>query len=165
MATDASQLPEAVVVVATDAYGRVLFGRRADTGKFTLPAGGLNPGEPPADGARRELKEETGLDADSLTPLQIIPLPTALIYCFSAHVRGIPHSRNDPDQEVASEDWKFVDVRGGVPQNIWNRLAGPPGNDNLVRQLFDLKKSERIWNWDCGMMDLRKSMKDKIDGL
>lgn len=34
-----------------------------------IPAGRLEPGEAPEDAARRELKEETGLTADTLTPL------------------------------------------------------------------------------------------------
>lgn len=33
----------------------------ADSGRWTLPGGGLEFGEDPADGVRRELEEETGL--------------------------------------------------------------------------------------------------------
>jgi ADP-ribose pyrophosphatase YjhB (NUDIX family) len=51
------------VVIGAD--GRLLLCRNAptelDVGKWTLPGGGLDFGEDPADGAVRELEEETGL--------------------------------------------------------------------------------------------------------
>jgi 8-oxo-dGTP pyrophosphatase MutT (NUDIX family) len=150
-------VPSAVVMVVTDANGRVLFGRRADNGLYTLPAGGVNPGEDPSAAAPRELKEETNLDVVSITPLHVIALPNAVIHCYSVLSSGTLHARNDPDREVADEDWKWVDVRDGVPGNIWRHLAGPPGPENLVRQLFDLKVSKREWNWEGGFADLRKA--------
>lgn len=36
---------------------------------FEIPAGTLEPGEDPLDGARRELEEEIGVTAESITPL------------------------------------------------------------------------------------------------
>ena len=39
---------------------RVAPGYMRDVGQWTLPGGGLNFGEDPADGALRELTEETG---------------------------------------------------------------------------------------------------------
>ena len=58
------------------AYGLVVDERRqillvrispgyTAVGQWTLPGGGLNFGEDPADGARRELEEETGLPGES----------------------------------------------------------------------------------------------------
>ena len=53
-------LPSACAVVL-DENGRILLGRRADNGKWALPAGAIAPGEQPADAAVREVYEETGV--------------------------------------------------------------------------------------------------------
>lgn len=57
---DLLMLPSACAVVVDDG-GRVLLGQRADTGKWSLPAGAIDPGEQPADAAVREVYEETGV--------------------------------------------------------------------------------------------------------
>lgn len=59
---DLLMLPSASAVVVDDG-GRVLLGRRADTGRWSLPAGAIDPGEQPADAAVREVYvyEETGV--------------------------------------------------------------------------------------------------------
>ncbi|GAA3703396.1 NUDIX domain-containing protein [Arthrobacter ginkgonis] len=46
-----------------DGAGEVLLVRRADNGRWTLPAGILEPGEEPARGCVREVLEETGVSA------------------------------------------------------------------------------------------------------
>ncbi|MCQ4208285.1 MULTISPECIES: NUDIX hydrolase [Streptomyces] len=51
-----------VTAVVFDDEGRVLLGRRADTGKWAVPAGIAEPGEQPADVATREVFEETGIE-------------------------------------------------------------------------------------------------------
>ncbi|MFC8198775.1 NUDIX domain-containing protein [Streptomyces sp. NPDC057298] len=53
-------LPGVTAVVFDDA-GRVLLGRRADTGKWAVIAGMSDPGEQPAVCAVREVYEETGV--------------------------------------------------------------------------------------------------------
>jgi 8-oxo-dGTP pyrophosphatase MutT (NUDIX family) len=55
--------------VVFDADGRVLLGRRSDTGNWGLPGGIVDPGEEPADAAVREIYEETG----------VIAVPEALV--------------------------------------------------------------------------------------
>ena len=47
-----------VTGVVLDADGRLLLGRRADTGDWALPSGILEPGEQPAAGLAREVMEE-----------------------------------------------------------------------------------------------------------
>ena len=53
-------LPGVSAIVRDDAE-RVLFIRRADDGRWGLPAGGVDPGESPAEAVVREVREETGL--------------------------------------------------------------------------------------------------------
>jgi len=59
----------AAYVLCRDDDGRVLLTRfvqegAADSGKWTMPGGGMEWGEDPADTAVRELHEETGLTVD-----------------------------------------------------------------------------------------------------
>jgi lipoyl(octanoyl) transferase len=67
--------PDEVLVVVRRA-GRFLVLRRVPErfGYWHVVAGGVEPGETPEDAARRELREETGLDAD------VRALPVALSY-------------------------------------------------------------------------------------
>lgn len=64
---------ECVVVVPVDADGNVLMEKqyRYAIGKelFEIPAGGIEPGESPADAVRREMAEETGFSPKTVTSL------------------------------------------------------------------------------------------------
>ena len=66
----------AAVVVLEDRYGRWLVQRRAPSGLlgglWEFPGGKLEPGETPRDAARRELREETGLESGPLEPIGIV---------------------------------------------------------------------------------------------
>ncbi|MEU6864485.1 NUDIX domain-containing protein [Streptomyces sp. NPDC046876] len=50
-----------VSAIVVDGHGRVLLGRRADTGRWSVVGGIAEPGEQPADTAVREVYEETGV--------------------------------------------------------------------------------------------------------
>ena len=52
-----------VTAYVEDEAGRILMGRRADTGEWALVYGINEPGEEPADTVVREVAEETGVDA------------------------------------------------------------------------------------------------------
>jgi len=50
-----------VAAIIRDPEGRVLLQQRSDDGKWDLPGGAIDPGEPPALTLVREVREETGL--------------------------------------------------------------------------------------------------------
>ena len=60
-------------LLVIDAEGHILLQHRDGNGawpyKWSLPGGGVEPGETPEEGARRELEEETGLKVDSALQL------------------------------------------------------------------------------------------------
>ncbi len=133
---------DVALIMAYDSKGQLLLGKRKDTGKYTLPAGHIEAGESPEDGARRELFEESGLKATSLSPLKVVETEHGKLHFFTAYVTGTPHGDNDPDDECG-DSWEFVDVSKGLPKKF-QALAGPEDDTNIVRQLFDMQKSERL---------------------
>ncbi len=76
-----------VVAVVTNSRGEVLAFERSDVpGAWQLPQGGIDVGEAPADGAWRELGEETGLGPDDVEMTG--EHPAWMAYEFPDHVRS-----------------------------------------------------------------------------
>ena len=77
-----------VTIVPVDASGQVYFVDQHRVGSnsmlLELPAGMLDAGEDPLEGARREIREEIGMDAEQIIPLggftwrQVIPMNICL---------------------------------------------------------------------------------------
>ncbi|GEK80408.1 NUDIX hydrolase [Agrococcus baldri] len=105
---------------------------------WTLPGGGVEPGEHPADGALREVKEETGYDArlTSLLGVDSAVLPSgtrgdelqALRILYRAEITGGELS---------------VELDGTTDDVAWHRLADVPqlrhvhAVDWAIRHLHD----------------------------
>lgn len=72
-----------------------------------IPAGTLEPGEPPAECARRELEEEAGYRAGALAPLgSVCPAPgisTEIIHLFAATELTAVPARPEPDEDIEIE--------------------------------------------------------------
>jgi 8-oxo-dGTP pyrophosphatase MutT (NUDIX family) len=100
-----------------DDEGRVLLGRRADVGVWTLPGGIIDPGEQPADAAIREVFEETGVAAipEALTSISVSPQfaygngdqVQYLEYCFRC--RAVGGTAQVSDGELVEVAWHAVD--------------------------------------------------------
>jgi ADP-ribose pyrophosphatase YjhB (NUDIX family) len=63
-APKANSVVPAVSAIVTDAQGAILLILRTDNGYWSIPGGGLNPGESVAQATTREVKEETGIDCE-----------------------------------------------------------------------------------------------------
>jgi 8-oxo-dGTP pyrophosphatase MutT (NUDIX family) len=153
---DIEAQPKVVLAIITDGCGKLLFIKRVDNGKWSLPGGHieLELGENAESAIRREVEEETGVKPEYFSVIHYSRLP--FIAFFSAQVQGLPHNRQDPDAEGKPQ---WVDITRGIPKNVWNNLSGPEDESNIIRQLFaqemGLQKSE--YNWlDAGFLDLSK---------
>ena len=121
-----------VASVAPYRDGKLLWGRRQDDGKWTLPGGHLNPGEDPARGAVRELLEETGLKPQTLERLGQgqVPGRDICVHSYRAEVEGEPNADQDPDAELVEFRWLLP-----------GELPGPLHNpENVTLQLLGLQK-------------------------
>lgn len=86
-------------LIATDAKGQLLLLRHSyGSGAWSLPTGGINRGEPPEAAARRELREETGCEADVLQfiGVQEVSLHGSRnsVHVYAAEVAGQPKADN-----------------------------------------------------------------------
>ncbi len=129
--TDLLWLP-AVTGVVLDDDGRVLLGRRADSGRWALVSGILDPGEEPAAGLAREVLEETAVEVRvealaAVTTTPVITYPNGdrsayLDLCFVARpvspaAAAAARVADDESLEVA---WFSV---GALPDDVgpWTR--------------------------------------------
>jgi ADP-ribose pyrophosphatase len=93
------------------------FRHAADSYLWEIPAGRLEPGEAPEACARRELREEAGMNAGRITPLvSVFTTPgftDELIHLFSAHkLSPVPTAREaDEFMEVHAVRWSEVGRR------------------------------------------------------
>lgn len=123
MADGVSPVPRpAARVVLCDALGRVLLFRARFAGRefWIMPGGGLNAGESPADGACRELWEETGIRA----------MPSDLVWVWTrSHVfefRGLVYDqqeryyllRLDVPPAITYDNWED-DERNDLVEHRW----------------------------------------------
>ncbi|PJM75177.1 NUDIX hydrolase [Bifidobacterium simiarum] len=74
-----------------DADGRVLLGRRSDTGEWAMVYGINEPGEEPAVTVIREVKEETGVDCVPTELVSVKSSPDMLTYANGDQAMYMDH--------------------------------------------------------------------------
>ena len=99
----------AVAILARRPDGKFVFVKQyrkaAEEALVEVIAGGLEPGEDPEAGARRETAEETGYDVTSIRFLTTIICTPGYceerIHVYFAEITGEPHAQDqDPDENV-----------------------------------------------------------------
>lgn len=93
---------------------KVLCVKGRSSGKWSFPKGHRNPEESPSQCARRELWEETGLEAPTLCQ-RVLPLSTGLYYVYAT-----PETQCDPQDtaEVSEVGWFSLSELAFLNKNL-----------------------------------------------
>ncbi|MFH1896270.1 MAG: NUDIX domain-containing protein [bacterium] len=99
--------------IITDNEGRVLLCHRRDYDLWNLPGGAVEAGESPWDALVREIKEETGLEAEPvhLTGVYSKPDKNEIVLSFACQVTGGEITLTDEADKI-----KYFEV-GQIPKN------------------------------------------------
>ena len=120
--------PGAAAVVAVDDSDRVCLVRQYRHGVedflWEIPAGKLDSGEPPQVCAVRELKEETGVEAERWTSLGLfIPAPgllSEIIHIYLARDLRVGAASPDADEELELKWMPIKDALDHILRGAWN---------------------------------------------
>ncbi|WP_314173564.1 NUDIX hydrolase [Streptomyces winkii] len=129
-------LPGVSAVVFDDA-GRVLLGRRADTGYWSIIGGIPEPGEQPAAAARREVEEETAVVCVAERIVLVQALEESVTYpngdvcqfmdiCFRCRATGGEARVND--DESLDVGWFGLDALPPMSEGVVARIKLAAGD-------------------------------------
>jgi ADP-ribose pyrophosphatase YjhB (NUDIX family) len=130
-APEPNSLVVATSAVVADGQGRILMQRRADSGNWALPGGGMEMGESLTDSVIREVREETGYEIEVRGMVGTYTDPRHIIVysdgevrrqfniCYTARIIGGQLTVSDESTEV-----RFVDnaALGELPMHATQRL-------------------------------------------
>jgi ADP-ribose pyrophosphatase len=132
--------PGSVAILAVDGKNRIAMVEQyryaVQEALWEIPAGKLDksPGESPEDGARRELKEETGFTAADWIYLgKLYPSPGLvgeLMHLFFA--RDLTQSKQDLDED------EFINVHWVSPDDLRERIKSGKINDGKTISTFTI---------------------------
>jgi ADP-ribose pyrophosphatase YjhB (NUDIX family) len=122
-------LPGTTAVVL-DGQDRVLLGRRADNGLWTLITGILEPGEQPAVGMVREIFEETSVVAEvehlaevyAGRPMEFVNGDQAQFLTLNFRCRYVSGEATVNDDESSEVGWFPLDALPALPPYHQDRL-------------------------------------------
>ena len=129
-------------------------------GDWALPGGFLNENESCEDAAKRELKEETGLEKEELEQLVTVSTPNrdprgwTVTNCFFA-VTELPENAVGAD-DADEADWFFIDCakKEDVYELVLKNKSG-----TALNAVMNVKRTKR------GVMDINATTIESSDGL
>jgi len=130
-----ADLPPAVVVVALDGDDVVFVEQYRPTVReycLELVAGIVEDGEDYETAGTRELREETGLVADSVTLVQTLDVATGVL----RHERGFVVAEDLSMDERDLDDNEFLSVRRVPRPDAIDRARAAPANDATIEGLL-----------------------------
>ena len=130
---DSNRVCTALIVDESD---NILMGQRNDNSLFTIPGGHAEKGECPYACMARELKEETGLDAECLEIIKVSykKEKNLMIYVFKVKIdpaQSVDVS-SDPDKEC--DFWHYKD-----PNEVKDELHVPIEDNCALKCWIDSK--------------------------
>jgi 8-oxo-dGTP pyrophosphatase MutT (NUDIX family) len=132
-------VPGVTAVVFNDA-GEVLLERRSDDGRWALPAGGVDPGEQPADAVVREVLEEAAVDVRVDQVLGVVLHPVTYPHGDECQYLNVWFRCTAVGGEARVNDDESLAVG-------WFAVDALPQVDELVRLCIGtaLKNEPRAW--------------------
>lgn len=127
----------AVRAIIRNKQGDILFIRRKDTGTWGMPAGSVELDESVVDALKREVKEETGLDVVSATPIAIYSEPRFAFTTMFGHeyqMFSVVFRVDEWSGSLVRSTDETVDAQFFSPVNL------PDIPPHLHETLADLKK-------------------------
>lgn len=117
--------------------GKILMERVFYFGRefYTLPGGGIEPGETPAEAALRELKEECGVDGTLIRPLAVqYKTGGSAEYSFEVSIPDNQEPVTGYDPEESTDD--------------------PPLKEVLWMRLDEINEKDRAFLWHYGLISV-----------
>lgn len=108
-----ADLRAVATVLCTDRRGRFLAVRSRD-GAWKLPGGRVDQGEPPSRAARREVREEIGLQVEPAEPPAMVWVGTGGQRDKVVFIFGGPQYHRDPAVRLQRSEvsrWKWADAK------------------------------------------------------
>lgn len=128
-----------VAIVATPARDEVVLVRQyrhpARSWLWEIPAGAAEPGEAPIDGAKRELREETGYVAGLIRPIGSVWTTPG----FCSEVMHFYHADELVAGETAFDDDEQIEVATFTFQAAWRLVADGVADAKTVLALYWLQ--------------------------
>jgi 8-oxo-dGTP pyrophosphatase MutT (NUDIX family) len=121
-----------------DDQNRLLMGRDAETGLWTLPGGAIDPNEPPADAGVRECFEETGLLVHPRRLIGVFGGPDFLVRYPNGDLTYYTAIAFEADiiGGVLKADGHEIATLRFIGQAEWEQLPMPPSIRIISRQAF-----------------------------